>query len=128
MATAKALDLVLGALGQEVFLQRSPTTDDTELRIGVMGGSEGVEPPARDQAVIVDLGEKLGPRVCPQPARGLPQSHVLTAVVVAVDSRVGTERAQRLDGFLVRSEEHTSELQSRGHLVCRLLLEKKNIS
>src|SRR5690625_6498069 len=27
--------------------------------------------------------------------------------------------------FLLRSEEHTSELQSRGHLVCRLLLEKK---
>src|SRR5690625_6439582 len=26
---------------------------------------------------------------------------------------------------LRRSEEHTSELQSRGHLVCRLLLEKK---
>src|SRR5690625_5608793 len=26
---------------------------------------------------------------------------------------------------LLRSEEHTSELQSRGHLVCRLLLEKK---
>src|SRR5690625_6925983 len=29
-----------------------------------------------------------------------------------------------LQGAL-RSEEHTSELQSRGHLVCRLLLEKK---
>src|SRR5690625_6189830 len=27
-----------------------------------------------------------------------------------------------------RSEEHTSELQSRGHLVCRLLLEKKKES
>src|SRR5690625_6952889 len=27
--------------------------------------------------------------------------------------------------MLTRSEEHTSELQSRGHLVCRLLLEKK---
>src|SRR5690554_7763487 len=27
-----------------------------------------------------------------------------------------------------RSEEHTSELQSRPHLVCRLLLEKKKIS
>src|SRR5690625_4688394 len=26
-----------------------------------------------------------------------------------------------------RSEEHTSELQSRGHLVCRLLLENKNL-
>src|SRR5437870_10932152 len=34
----------------------------------------------------------------------------------------------RLDlrrGVAHRSEEHTSELQSRGHLVCRLLLEKK---
>src|SRR5690625_6498759 len=29
-------------------------------------------------------------------------------------------------GNVSRSEEHTSELQSRGHLVCRLLLEKKN--
>src|SRR5207253_3563913 len=29
------------------------------------------------------------------------------------------------DRSLGRSEEHTSELQSRGHLVCRLLLEKK---
>src|SRR5690625_7028089 len=27
--------------------------------------------------------------------------------------------------IVTRSEEHTSELQSRGHLVCRLLLEKK---
>src|SRR3989442_3317591 len=30
-----------------------------------------------------------------------------------------------MEGGLVRSEEHTSELQSRPHLVCRLLLEKK---
>src|SRR5690625_6905246 len=32
----------------------------------------------------------------------------------------------RINCPLQRSEEHTSELQSRGHLVCRLLLEKKN--
>src|SRR5207253_5297039 len=32
---------------------------------------------------------------------------------------------QRLQIVIPRSEEHTSELQSRGHLVCRLLLEKK---
>src|SRR5699024_9280961 len=31
------------------------------------------------------------------------------------------------DGLLERSEEHTSELQSRFDLVCRLLLEKKNL-
>src|SRR5690625_7947688 len=32
----------------------------------------------------------------------------------------------KLPLIILRSEEHTSELQSRGHLVCRLLLEKKN--
>src|SRR5690625_5571743 len=38
-----------------------------------------------------------------------------------------TEQVAFHPGNLVpgRSEEHTSELQSRGHLVCRLLLEKK---
>src|SRR3712207_8752685 len=36
---------------------------------------------------------------------------------------VGSNRRQRLGA--VRSEEHTSELQSRQYLVCRLLLEKK---
>src|SRR5258708_10931668 len=39
--------------------------------------------------------------------------------------RVGLHPAGRLDADL-RSEEHTSELQSPDHLVCRLLLEKKN--
>src|SRR5205823_13778663 len=37
------------------------------------------------------------------------------------------ERAEDLDAVL-RSEEHTSELQSLAYLVCRLLLEKKNAS
>src|SRR5439155_3379319 len=41
--------------------------------------------------------------------------------------RAGQPGERRLLGVQVadRSEEHTSELQSRGHLVCRLLLEKK---
>src|SRR3712207_9200002 len=34
----------------------------------------------------------------------------------------------RADGPLERSEEHTSELQSRQYLVCRLLLEKKKLT
>src|SRR3712207_8216504 len=40
----------------------------------------------------------------------------------------GLTWGQELTGeaFLSRSEEHTSELQSRQYLVCRLLLEKKN--
>src|SRR3712207_8061624 len=38
---------------------------------------------------------------------------------------VGAETHLMLRRVLVRSEEHTSELQSRQYLVCRLLLEKK---
>src|SRR3712207_7565831 len=44
--------------------------------------------------------------------------------------RVAAERlADAVDAFheTIRSEEHTSELQSRQYLVCRLLLEKKKI-
>src|SRR6266513_4634031 len=42
------------------------------------------------------------------------------------DGEVGPERAaQPRQHLAVRSEEHTSELQSRFDLVCRLLLEKK---
>src|SRR2546429_6682544 len=37
-------------------------------------------------------------------------------------------RKETLLTFLKRSEEHTSELQSRLHLVCRLLLEKTTLS
>src|SRR3712207_7478903 len=41
---------------------------------------------------------------------------------------LGDDRPRRLPPLLrrLRSEEHTSELQSRQYLVCRLLLEKKN--
>src|SRR5437870_11349234 len=48
-----------------------------------------------------------------------------------VHRHVGSNAEQHRDAAVVdsaRSEEHTSELQSRGHLVCRLLLEKKNMT
>src|SRR3989442_6610007 len=40
-------------------------------------------------------------------------------------ARVAHGANRRRSNLRVRSEEHTSELQSRPHLVCRLLLEKK---
>src|SRR3712207_7041142 len=40
-------------------------------------------------------------------------------------ARPSVARGMRLTSRLLRSEEHTSELQSRQYLVCRLLLEKK---
>src|SRR5207253_2199751 len=42
--------------------------------------------------------------------------------ILAIVHEVSSQQALEKE---VRSEEHTSELQSRGHLVCRLLLEKK---
>src|SRR5256884_6420283 len=55
-------------------------------------------------------------------------AHRLRDPLEALVGRVGSGRAEALDGRsddARRSEEHTSELQSRLHLVCRLLLEKK---
>src|SRR5690625_6555267 len=50
-----------------------------------------------------------------------------TAFAQGERSAAWGERADALAKVMAqpRSEEHTSELQSRGHLVCRLLLEKK---
>src|SRR2546422_8271704 len=69
-----------------------------------------------------------------------PRRKVLTAAALALGMAVATgtlsvvlDVGDRLAlefrslGANLRSEEHTSELQSRLHLVCRLLLEKKNI-
>src|SRR5687768_17631660 len=48
------------------------------------------------------------------------------AVDLLDETAVGHLHDARVQGVaLLRSEEHTSELQSRLHLVCRLLLEKK---
>src|SRR5439155_23691433 len=56
-------------------------------------------------------------------AATLGRSDGLTKLIVDPDAEHAS--GVRIHDEL-RSEEHTSELQSRGHLVCRLLLEKKN--
>src|SRR5690625_7000308 len=45
--------------------------------------------------------------------------------IMPTEARPGLPALDAALPSLTRSEEHTSELQSRGHLVCRLLLEKK---
>src|SRR6266550_5829986 len=58
-------------------------------------------------------------------ANAAPSSHRLTPTRAAPVSCHGNFRTTRSASPAPRSEEHTSELQSRLHLVCRLLLEKK---
>src|SRR3989442_5910511 len=61
----------------------------------------------------------LGPDVHPRDARGRAMSDH--------HHDHASEPGSPLAETDLRSEEHTSELQSRPHLVCRLLLEKKKI-
>src|SRR2546429_6910934 len=66
-------------------------------------------------------------------ARDARNDDAMGEVMVEVNALSETLREQRLGALeatalLRRSEEHTSELQSRLHLVCRLLLEKKKIT
>src|SRR3712207_7773979 len=66
----------------------------------------------------------------PQVRRRTRLADDLEGMVRPHDSRrrVRTCPGYRLSQVTKRSEEHTSELQSRQYLVCRLLLEKKNTS
>src|SRR5438552_5418964 len=50
------------------------------------------------------------------------------SVMAPTPERITLTFTRSLDILLARSEEHTSELQSPDHLVCRLLLEKKKSS
>src|SRR3712207_8296360 len=60
----------------------------------------------------------------PRPAGADAGTLRVDARLVAADGDLGP--VPRLAGHVGRSEEHTSELQSRQYLVCRLLLAKKN--
>src|SRR3712207_9004239 len=54
-----------------------------------------------------------------------PDGHVVRPGGCGVGGRQGEQASAQETGESDRSEEHTSELQSRQYLVCRLLLEKK---
>src|SRR3712207_8829439 len=59
----------------------------------------------------------------------VPAPPTSTAVVVLDPGHNGgnATHPEQVNRAVPRSEEHTSELQSRQYLVCRLLLEKKNL-
>src|SRR5690349_24120902 len=65
------------------------------------------------EGIVADLSPKNAPELL----RGFP---------VILDGTDNFETRFLLNDAAMRSEEHTSELQSRSDLVCRLLLEKKN--
>src|SRR5207253_8426981 len=106
---------------------RTPNTADIGLE------TAGVELDARSYVKVNDRLETTAPDVFAiGECTGSPQfTHVsVDDFRIIRDNLAGGNRSTR--GRVIpfclftdpRSEEHTSELQSRGHLVCRLLLEK----
>src|SRR5947208_12250066 len=75
--------------------------------------AQGVSDPAREAALLHPI--EVRPPGVDDPAEGRSRPRL------AADSRLAIEAPPTA----LRSEEHTSELQSPDHLVCRLLLEKK---
>src|SRR5690625_455401 len=82
--------------------------------LSILNGKEEFNKPLYDRELI--FGKDL--------TLQNPVSFAGTSVESLIEQKqVSTNK---VSGGFTRSEEHTSELQSRGHLVCRLLLEKKN--
>src|SRR5690348_17830132 len=84
--------------------QSSPTRRSSDLKTPTRSG--GINRVSSGQASVVR-------KALPTPAT------TRTGITCAIDCTTSAAAA-------ARSEEHTSELQSPVHLVCRLLLEKKN--
>src|SRR5690625_7044678 len=93
---------IFGALAAAVLFGFSPAEASA---IGIIGGADG------PTAIFVALN--LAPDLLGAIALSAYSYMALVPIIQPPIMR------------LLRSEEHTSELQSRGHLVCRLLLDKK---
>src|SRR5690625_7790562 len=118
-----------------VPLYISPTSDSPQL----MPATVVIRSAPRSLISVTPASARSGPLYAREPtlnARGLrlqtsrPQLSTHTVdylwiVPVWLCAARGQACGQARDARADRSEEHTSELQSRGHLVCRLLVERR---
>src|SRR5690625_5326314 len=98
------IDLLTGGMGQVGHRQITSITEIVQVLAKL--------------TVAVASGVVLPVLTPQQPTGNAGSPKFTTEVVVALEQN-------RVSLIIARSEEHTSELQSRGHLVCRLLLDKQ---
>src|SRR5258708_23041057 len=112
------------ALSEVVFLktQRLTLRLGTALVIGIAGVAMLMAPWLRLSGAPIDT---LGAAALIFASVSWSIASTLSRKLSLPASKVMSSGAQMLLTSLLRSEEHTSELQSPDHLVCRLLLEKK---
>src|SRR5437867_10497852 len=98
-------------------LDRSPE-QDVGFAVYKIKNVDVVAANRRDMDRLVILRTRLErPRICLQ--------HITAIVIIGTKDPPFTFANRSMDLWYLRSEEHTSELQSPYDLVCRLLLEKK---
>src|SRR5258705_10089304 len=100
-----------GAAGRTTMLS-TPAPGPTYVSTGMSAGAGGVPDPDVTSTLLVPVN-----RGC------VPASAMIETLSVSGDESSATWISRSMPDE--RSEEHTSELQSLRHLVCRLLLEKK---
>src|SRR5690625_6599750 len=99
------------ALMVVVIGRKRPVASANPVTVPLASSGRASETIAHTPDVPIDTDTSPGPSERPRAAP------MLSPVPAAMAAPEGVRA--------MRSEEHTSELQSRGHLVCRLLLEKK---
>src|SRR5439155_10838190 len=107
--------------GAATDLRYDPLNQLDTVEAPVMQGYTGAS--VRPTVALTSPDRVVWQPQTPGTSLSAPKANVQPASVMATVVDAGWTFAF---GALKRSEEHTSELQSRGHLVCRLLLEKKN--
>src|SRR5689334_24668378 len=117
--------------GSGARMNASPTRNACTLRLRIRATSAGVEIPdsvmtRRLEGICGNNDKVVSSRVSKERRLRLlmPRSDVRSRR--ASSSSLASCTSTNTLMFNIRSEEHTSELQSQFHLVCRLLLEKKN--
>src|SRR2546425_3312207 len=126
MLLSVSLFLMAGAAGAEDTRHTDVLTPDALIWKDNPAFPKGIQ-----IAVLVGDPSKSGETVVsrikfPPNFQMPPHTHPYSEVVTVISGRIGTNSGEKVEkkGGL-RSEEHTSELQSLAYLVCRLLLEKK---
>src|SRR5690625_6276064 len=94
-------------------------TDSTKVPIASTG--------VRITSTVAPTWKVIEPSTSSRRIRTVERALTRSASIVATVRSAHSEGRFRRRRVATRSEEHTSELQSRGQLVCRLPLEKENI-
>src|SRR5690606_6732819 len=122
-AAGLTLALQLADHAQVTVLSKGPLTEGSTYYAqggiaAVFDENDSIESHVEDTLVA-------GAGLCDIDAVKFTTSHAKESLQWLIDIGVGFDRVDDGQFHLNRSEEHTSELQSREKLVCRLLLEKK---